>query len=114
MGRDAVVEGAIAEQVDIDKEVGTMRLLVGGDLQYFVDFSHSHNAPVKEWIEKQLAAGLLKARKTNWNDVTLPGEAEAHALMLEERERSAKIRQEGYARRAAAVTGKQSMDGRAQ
>ncbi|MDN7604756.1 hypothetical protein QZM68_33860, partial [Burkholderia gladioli] len=26
----------------------------------------------------------------------------------------AKIRQEGYARRAAAVTGKQSMDGRAQ
>ncbi|WP_186129816.1 hypothetical protein [Burkholderia gladioli] len=107
-------KGAIAEQVDIDKEVGTMRLLVGGDLQYFVDFSHSHNAPVKKWIEKQLAAGLLKARKTNWNDVTLPGEAEAHALMLEERERSAKIRQEGYARRAAAVTGKQSMDGRAQ
>ncbi|WP_205195366.1 MULTISPECIES: hypothetical protein [unclassified Burkholderia] len=79
-----------------------------------MDFSHSHNAPVKEWIGKQLAAGLLKARKTNWNDVTLPGEAEARALMLEERERSARIRHEGYARRAAAVTGKQSMNGRAQ
>ncbi|MEK6347014.1 MAG: hypothetical protein V4764_06015 [Burkholderia sp.] len=103
-------KGAIAEQVDIDKEVGTMRLLVGGDLQYFVDFKHPHNAPVKEWIDKQVAASLLKAHKTNWHDVMLPGEGEARALMLEERERSAKIRQEGYARRAAADAGKQLTD----
>ncbi|WP_186133540.1 hypothetical protein [Burkholderia gladioli] len=47
-----------------------------------MDFSHSHNAPGKEWIGKQLASGLLKARKTNWNEVTLPGEVEAYALML--------------------------------
>ncbi|WP_025101544.1 hypothetical protein [Burkholderia sp. A1] len=106
-------KGAIAEQLDNEKEVATMRLLVGGDLQYFVDFTHPFNAPVKEWIEKQLADGQLKALKTNWHDVTLPGEATARALMLEERERSAKIRQEGYARRAAADVGKQSTDGHA-
>ncbi|MCA7971456.1 hypothetical protein LGM42_16430 [Burkholderia sp. AU39826] len=103
-------KGRIAEQWDNEKEVATMRLLVGGDLQFFVDFEHSFNAPVKKWIEAQLANGQLKALRTHWTDVKLPDQATARALMLAERERSAKIRQEGYARRAVADAGKQSTD----
>ncbi|WP_257128069.1 hypothetical protein [Burkholderia sp. MSMB1835] len=103
-------KGRIAEQWDNEKEVATMRLLVGGDVQFFVDFLHSSNAPVKKWIEAQLANGQLKALRTHWTDVKLPNQATARALMLAERERSAKIRQEGYARRALADAGKQPTD----
>ncbi|KVG55087.1 hypothetical protein [Burkholderia territorii] len=103
-------KGRIAEQWDDEKEVATMRLLVGGDLQFFVDFENKFNAPVKKWIDAQLANGQLKALRTHWTDVKLPDQATARALMLAERERSAKIRQEGYARRALADGGKQSTD----
>jgi len=78
---------------------------VTGDVQFFVDFNHPSNAPVKEWIQKQ-----IKAQQTHWTDVKLPDQAEARALFLKERERPAKIRQEGYARRAGADVGKQSTD----
>ena len=105
-------KGKIAEQLDDEQPGASMRLLVGGDLQFFVDFAHPSNAPVKEWIQKQ-----IKAQQTHWTDVKLPDQAEARALFLEERERSAKIRQEGYVRqaggyvrRAGADVGKQSMD----
>ncbi|WP_027795748.1 hypothetical protein [Paraburkholderia acidipaludis] len=98
-------KGRIAEQLDNEEPGATMRLLVGGDVQFFVDFSHPFNAPVKEWIQKQ-----IKAQPTHWTDVRLPDQAEARALFLEERERSAKIRQEGYVRRAGADVGKQSTD----
>ncbi|MEK7888673.1 hypothetical protein AAB992_16315 [Burkholderia contaminans] len=103
-------KGRIAEQWDDEKEVATMRLLVGGDLQFFVDFDNKFNAPVKKWIEAQLANGQLKALRTHWTDVKLPDQATARALMLAERERSAKIRQEGYARRAISDAGKQLTD----
>src|SRR5471032_911402 len=98
-------KGKIAEQLDDAAPGATMRLLVGGDLQFFVDFEHPFNAPVKEWIQKQ-----IKAQQTHWTDVKLPDQAEARALFLEEREQSAKIRQEVYARRAAADVGKQSTE----
>ncbi|ELW9526718.1 hypothetical protein ABEG10_04630 [Burkholderia cenocepacia] len=98
-------EGRIAEQWDDEGAEATMRLLVGGDLQYFVDFRHPSNAPVAEWIKTQ-----VKAQRTNWTDVRLPDQAEARALFLAERERSDKIRQEGYARRAIADGGKQSTE----
>ena len=98
-------KGKIAEQLDDEEPGATMRLLVGGDLQFFVDFSHPSNAPVKEWIQKQ-----IKAQQTHWTDVKLPDQAEARALFLEEREQSAKIRPEGYALRGAADVGKQSTD----
>jgi hypothetical protein len=98
-------EGKIAEQLDDAAPGATMRLLVGGDLQFFVDFEHPFNAPVREWIQKQ-----VKAQATHWTDVKLPDQAEARALFLKEREQSAKIRQEGYALRAGADVGKQSTD----
>lgn len=66
---------------------------------------HPSNAPVAEWIKTQ-----VKAQRTNWTDVRLPDQAEARALFLAERERSDKIRQEGYARRAIADGGKQSTE----
>lgn len=99
-------KGKIAEQLDDAEPGATMRLLVGGDLQFFVDFEHPFNAPVREWIQKQ-----VKAQETHWTDVRLPAQAQARALFLEEQERSAKIRQEGYVRRAGADVGKQSTDG---
>jgi hypothetical protein len=95
-------EGRIAEQWDDEGPEATMRLLVGGDLQYFVDFRHEYNAPVAEWIKTQ-----VKALPTNWTDVMLPDQATARALFLAERERSAKIRPEGYALRAISDGGKQ-------
>lgn len=98
-------EGRIAEQWDDEGADATMRLLVGGDLQFFVDFKHPSNAPVAEWIKTQ-----VKPQRTNWTDLRLPDQAEARALFLAERERSAKIRHEGYARRTTAVVGKQSTE----
>ncbi|MGN4152841.1 hypothetical protein ACS0Y3_20915 [Burkholderia gladioli] len=95
--------GRIAEQWDDEGTEATMRLLVGGDVQFFVDFKHPFNKPVEAWIQK-----MVKAERTHWTDVRLPDEANARALYLEERERSAKIRQEGYALRASANVGKQS------
>lgn len=85
-------KGKLAEQLDDAEPGATMRLLVGGELQFFVDFEHPFNAPVREWIQKQV-------------------KAQARALFLEEHERSAKIRQEGYVRRAGADVGRQSTDG---
>jgi hypothetical protein len=70
-----------------------------------VDFEHPFNAPVREWIQKQ-----VKTQATHWTDVNLPDRAEARALFLKEREQSAKIRQEGYTLRAGADVGKQSTD----
>src|SRR5258708_137777 len=96
-------KGKIAEQWDDAASGATMRLLAGGDLQFFVDFEHPFNAPVREWMQKQ-----VKAQETHWTDVKLSSQSEARALLLEEHDRSAKIRQEGYARRAGADVGKQS------
>ncbi|MFY4706340.1 hypothetical protein ACOTWZ_23215 [Burkholderia glumae] len=95
--------GRIAEQWDDEGTEATMRLLVGGDVQFFVDFKHPSNKPVEAWIQK-----MVKAERTHWTDVRLPDEANARALYLKEYERSAKIRQEGYALRASADVGKQS------
>ncbi|MBA1360493.1 hypothetical protein [Burkholderia gladioli] len=96
-------KGKIAEQWDDADASATMRLLVGGDLQFFVDFDHPFNAPVREWIQKQVTA-----QATHWSDVQLPSQSAAKALLLGKQERSAKIRQEGYALRASADVGKQS------
>ncbi|WP_321884718.1 hypothetical protein [Paraburkholderia bannensis] len=102
-----VWRGRIAEQWDDKGEDATMRLLVGGDIQFFVDFEHPSNAPVKEWIQQKVTA-----LPTNWTDVKLPNEASARAILLEQRERSAKIRQQqGYVLRAGADLGKQATDG---
>ncbi|POS05084.1 hypothetical protein C3Y08_23835 [Burkholderia gladioli] len=70
-------KGAIAERLDNETEVAATRFLIRCDFQYFVNFTHPFNAPVKERIERQLADGQLKALKTKWHDVTLPGEATA-------------------------------------
>ena len=97
-------KGRVAEQIDDDLKGGnaTMRLLVGGDIQLLVDFDHLHNAPIREWLKLQ-----VHAKPTHWKDVQLPSEKQAQALYLAERERSSKIRPEGYALRGAAVAGKQ-------
>ena len=100
-------EGPIAEQLDDEGDAinATLKLLEGGDIQYFVDFNNPHNSPVLEWIKR-----TVEASKTNWTDVRLAGQKEAKALLLLERERSAKIRQEGYAFRIDAATAKSTTE----
>lgn len=96
-----VWKGQIAEQLDNDGKNATGRLLAGGDVQFFVDFSNPHNAPILAWIKLEVTAW-----RTYWNDVLLPNEKQAKALLLAERERSAKSRQEGYSLRGAATVSK--------
>ncbi|MGJ7525352.1 type VI secretion system Vgr family protein [Variovorax sp. GB1P17] len=100
-----VWRGRIAEQLDNEgtSAEATMRIFPGGDIQFFVDFDHAYNAPIREWISKK-----IRATRTHWVDVWLPNQKQAQALMLAERERSAKIRLEGYALRGTAITGKQA------
>lgn len=94
-----VWRGKIAEQTD---DV-TGLLLPGGDIQLFIDFTDPHNKPIAEYIERH-----VHTKPTNWKDVNLPDNIEATVDYLSIRERSAKILQEGYLRRGAATTGKQS------
>ena len=90
--------GKIAEQ--FDRTTGL--LLPGGEIQHFIDFTDPHNAPVGEYV-KQLSEEL-----TGWKDVNLPENIEATIEYLSQRERSAKIRQEGYLMRGTASGGKQA------
>ena len=96
-------KGPIAEQIDNagTPREATNRLLSGGAIQYFVDFNHDHNRPVLEWIKKKVIV-----MRTNWDDVSIPGELQAQAMLLSQREHSAKIRHEGYVLRGAVVVGK--------
>ena len=106
-----VWKGLIAEQIDNEGNTvqATMRLLVGGDVQYFVDFDHVHNLPVKQWIQSQ-----VQAKRTSWSDVQLPHQKEAKALLLAAREHSLKVSREGYALRGTATLSKQNVDHGAQ
>ncbi|WP_290660722.1 hypothetical protein [Aquabacterium sp.] len=67
-------KGRVAEQIDDkgDAAQATMRLLVGGDIQLFIDFDHPHNAPIREWLKLQ-----VQAKPTHWKDVLLPSEKQA-------------------------------------
>jgi hypothetical protein len=79
--------------------------LEGGGTQLYIDFSHPHNAPVKDYLLK-----TVQTFETGWKDLQLPmGKAAEHKVVnLEDLERSAKIQEEGYLLRGAATAGKQS------
>lgn len=94
--------GQIAEQFDNEGKAVTNLLLPGGEIQHFIDFTDPHNAPVGEYV-KQISEKL-----TNWKDVNLPENIQATVDYLPQRERSAKIRQEGYLMRGTATGGKQA------
>ncbi len=95
--------GQIAEQLDNEGVKATGLLLPGGDIQLYIDFAHPHNKPIADYIER-----FVNVKPTNWNDVSLPDNIETTVDYLSQRERSAKIRQEGYLGRGAATAGKQA------
>ena len=90
--------GKIAEQIDET----TGLLLPAGEVQHFIDFTDPHNKPIGDYV-KQITEKL-----TGWKDVNLPDNIQAAVDYLPQRERSAKIRQEGYLARGAATAGKQT------
>lgn len=47
-------KGKIAEQVDLENNLGTGMLLPGGATQLVIDFYHPSNVPIKEYIEKMV------------------------------------------------------------
>jgi hypothetical protein len=106
--------GTVGGQLDIEAKVenglkNSNTWLEGGGVQDFIDWSHPHNAPVKEYLLETLKTAPPKP--TGWTDVQLP----VHPLTekpvvwtLPEAERSAKIQAEGYQLRGAATAGKQS------
>ena len=94
--------GKIAEQVDNEGSKATNLLLPGGETQHFIDFTDPYNKPVGDYTNK------IKEKLTGWKDVNLPDNIEATVDYLPQRERSAKIRQEGYLRRGAATASKQT------
>ena len=49
-----VWQGRIAEQVDSVGADATGRLLPGGEVQFYVDFTNQHNRPVFEWIKRNI------------------------------------------------------------
>lgn len=99
-----VWKGTIAEQVDDKGDLATHLLLPGGEVQLFIDFTHPHNKPIAEYIKRN----YVKSEATNWKDVSLPYNVDSTVAYLSQRERSAKIRHEGYVARGAATTGKQA------
>ena len=97
-----VWRGRIAEQVDKKGANATGLLFPAGEIQLYVDFEHAHNKPIAEYIERYVAV-----RKTYWKDSTIPKDTQSAVDYLPQRERSAKIRHEGYLARGVATTGKQ-------
>lgn len=100
--------GGVAGQLDNAPTENDLKAthtwLEGGGVQDFIDWSHPHNAPVKAYLLR-----TVQVKPTGWDDLQLPVNPDIntpHVVTLGELERSAKIRQEGYALRAAATVGK--------
>jgi hypothetical protein len=104
----------VGGQLDIEAKVenglkNSNTWLAGGGVQDFIDWSHPHNAPVKEYLLQTLKTAPPKP--TGWTDLQLPVSPQTEkpvVLTLAEAERSAKIQEEGYLLRGAATAGKQS------
>lgn len=94
-------EGVVAEQLDNEGTKATMLLLVGGEKQIYIDFSHSDNRPIKEYIDK-----VINMKKTNWKDATLPNDLNQIIEYLTLREKSRKIVQQGQVARDISVIGR--------
>lgn len=94
-------EGQVAEQLDLEKGIGSKLLLPGGEKQIYIDFKHPDNRPIKEYIDK-----IVQIKSTNWKDAILPEDTNAVVDYLTKRELSQKIVQQGQIARSASTTGR--------
>lgn len=96
-----VWEGKVAEQLDLDKGIGSRLLLPGGEKQIYIDFKHPDNRPIADYINK-----VIQVELTKWKDAILPNDIDAVVDYLKKRELSQKIVQQGLAARSASTTGR--------
>lgn len=102
--------GGVGGQLDSEPTKNGLKAthtwLEGGGVQDYIDWSHPHNAPVKDYLLR-----TVQVKPTGWTDVQLPINPNLntpYVVTLSELERSAKIRQEGFVLRGAATAGKQT------
>ncbi|WP_250472587.1 hypothetical protein [Caballeronia sp. GAFFF1] len=88
-------KGTVSSQYD--EELG--RWLEGGETQYFIDFSHSYNKVLEDYVKK------LMAMPTKWNDVIFSPVDRAAVRPLDEGQVLPKTVPQGYTNRAPAVAG---------
>lgn len=96
-----VWEGAIAEQIDFEKGIGSKLLLPGGGTQIIIDFYHVDNIPIARYIDK-----IIKIQNTNWKDAILPKDTSTTVQYLLNREVSKKVVQQGQVTRITSSTGR--------
>lgn len=100
------VGGQLDNQMADNGLRATHTWLEGGGVQDFIDWSHPHNAPVRDYLLR-----TVQVKPTGWTDLQLPVNPNINTpnvVKLADLERSAKIQQQGYVLRGAATVGKQS------